>query len=159
MHKRAIEVQILSEYNGLIDESWVQNVADSTLFFADPQGNSGANIFITNAETLHDLNFRFRGFDESTDVLSFPQSIDTETEVIFPIFPDEESLGDVVISFNHAKTQAKSHNVPFEQELALLIVHGVLHLLGHDHAEPDETAKMQGLEKIILDDFFARTKS
>ena len=79
--------------------------------------------------------------------------------MIFPIFPDEESLGDVVISFNHAKTQAKSHNVPFEQELALLIVHGVLHLLGHDHAEPDETAKMQGLEKIILDDFFARTKS
>lgn len=158
MDNRAIDVQILPEYCDSVNETWVQNLVSNTLFLANPNGESGVNVLITNSDTLHKLNLRFRGLNESTDVLSFAQESDDHPDIQFPVFPSEESLGDVVISFQHAKSQANTHNVTFEREIALLIVHGVLHLLGHDHVEPTETKAMQHLESLILDDFFASTK-
>ena len=155
MDKRAIDVQILSEYRKSVDSAWVESIVSTALLLAEPKGDNGANVFIANTEILHDLNLRFRGLDESTDVLSFGQNLDEDPDITFPSLPDKEPLGDVVISLPHAQAQAKLHNVSFERELALLIVHGILHLLGHDHAEPKETATMQGLENLILDDFFA----
>ena len=76
----------------------------------------------------------------------------SEPEVVFPSLPDEPaSLGEVVLSYPLAIRQADEHNVAVEDEAALLIVHGVLHLLGHDHAEPGEEAAMKALERAALD--------
>lgn len=164
MTKRQIDVQILPDYRVAAGAAWVRKVAIAALRAGDPDGTSGASIVLTHAEALRDLNLRYRGLDESTDVLSFgndgPQEGGSDSEpsapdVGFPETPGEESLGDVVISYPHAEAQATERGVPTERELALLIVHGVLHLLGHDHAEPTETAAMQALEAQALGSVFA----
>lgn len=126
----------------------------------NPEGNSGASIVLTDVQALHDLNLRFRGLNEPTDVLSFARVGGSEREgtidaASFPDIPGDHSLGDVVVSFPHAQTQAKERGVSTEQELALLIIHGVLHLLGHDHAEATERALMQSLENEALNKLFA----
>ena len=120
------------------------------------------SLVITNDETVHKLNAQFRGLDEVTDVLSFsadhpghwegedepPESADG-FEFVMP--PDELSpLGEVIISYPQAERQAEEHGVPLAHELALLVVHGVLHLTGHDHVDPDGTTLMQSKERTAL---------
>jgi len=85
------------------------------------------SILITNDAKIRELNYNYREQDKATDVLSFPQG----EEAI-----DEEGirlLGDVVLSAETAKRQAKEHHLTLDQELMLLTIHGVLHLLGYDH--------------------------
>ena len=91
------------------------------------------------------LNAEHMGGDGPTDVLSFP--IDHPTEV-----PDDVPalLGDVVVCPSVAARQAPGHAGDYPSELALLVVHGVLHLLGHDHAEPVEEAAMKAREQEHL---------
>jgi probable rRNA maturation factor len=85
--------------------------------------------------------------DEDPESEAFPE---------FPDVPDEEaSLGEVILSYPLAMRQAGEHNVTVEHEVALLVVHGVLHLLGHDHAEPDEESVMKELEGQALARVFA----
>lgn len=91
------------------------------------------------------LNQTHRGVLGSTDVLAFPAG---ET---IPI-PDELNyLGDIAISLPRAVDQAAAGEHSLDQELQLLVVHGALHLLGHDHAEPDEHARMWAAQRAILD--------
>ncbi|OGO42116.1 MAG: rRNA maturation RNase YbeY [Chloroflexi bacterium RBG_16_58_14] len=100
-------------------------------------------IVITDDAELHELNRRFLGIDAPTDVLSFPTD---ETD------PDSgvRYLGDILISYPRASAQASAGNHPIQDELRLLVVHGVLHLLGYDHAEPDEQARMWELQEEVL---------
>ena len=93
--------------------------------------------FVDNAE-IRDLNKKFRGIDKATDVLSFPL-FDYEGESEEP--PVDEMLGmlgDVVLSLEKAKSQAKTYGHSFEREVAFLTVHSMLHLLGYDHELSDE---------------------
>ena len=116
--------------------------------------------------TIADLNGRFMGSAGPTDVLSFP--IDGEPEVPGR-WPDQGGpgpdrlgddlddlpvlLGDVVVCPAVAARNAPGHAGSYDDELALLVVHGVLHLLGHDHAEPEERAEMQARERALLEEF------
>lgn len=94
---------------------------------------------------LQKLNRQFRGESKATDVLSFPSDEhDPENE--------KRYLGDVVISFPRAKAQAKAAGHKTEDELQLLVVHGVLHLLGHDHGDPQERSAMWKAQDEILGD-------
>ena len=122
----------------------------------DPDGSGGVSIALADDETLHSLNERFRGFDEVTDVLSFKgESGGGGSDAPFPPAPDGgATIGEVVLSYPIAVRQADEHNVSTEQELALLVVHGVLHLLGHDHEEPGDEARMKQLERQALASFF-----
>ncbi|MCB1039254.1 MAG: rRNA maturation RNase YbeY, partial [Acidimicrobiales bacterium] len=109
-------------------------------------------------------NQRFMGHDGPTDVLAFP--IDDD-DVLIGRSPDGSSsgpdrgpsddvpllLGDVVVCPAVAARNAPSHAGTYDDELALLVVHGILHVLGHDHAEPDETAVMQAKERDLLSRF------
>ena len=79
---------------------------------------------ITNDAELQSLNARFRGKDEPTDVLSFP----SPTEAL-----SESSLGDIAISLQRARTQARQYRHAAEDEIRILMLHGLLHLLGMDH--------------------------
>lgn len=103
-------------------------------------------ILITDDATVHDLNRRYAGEDKPTDVLSF--SLREGEEFVSP--NDTERLGEVIISLDTARRQAVEGSATLEAEVAHLLVHGILHLLGYDHAEPDEERAMQAREREIL---------
>ena len=102
------------------------------------------SIVLTDNARLHELNLNYLGVDSPTDVLSFPAS---ETD------PDTGTryLGDILISMPRAQAQAEAAGHPLESEVQLLVVHGVLHLLGHDHAEPEEKDRMWKAQSEILE--------
>ena len=106
---------------------------------------SELTIVISDDETLHDLNRRFRGVDRPTDVLSFPNDTRGPFAGHFPRY-----LGDIVISRPRAAAQAEAAGGTLTEELQLLIVHGALHLLGYEHAEPAEKARMWEAQAAIL---------
>lgn len=114
-------------------------------------GRSGAEAGITLADDsyLRELNRNYRGVDEPTDVLSFALRERQEDE---PAHEEAgpELLGDVVISAPRAAAQAEEYGHPLQRELAFLAVHGLLHLLGHDHDQDDGAQSMRALEEAIL---------
>ena len=160
--KRTVEVRIFPSFRSAVKTPFVRKAATVALAAADPSGLSDVSVVIADDETLHDLNLRFRGFDEPTDVLSFGDVSDAsltlpdaEEGPAFPGLPEESpSLGEIVLSYPLAVRQAGEHNVRVEEEVALLIVHGVLHLLGHDHAKATEEVAMKALENQALTELF-----
>jgi probable rRNA maturation factor len=100
-------------------------------------------IVLTDDAHLKDLNREYLGIDAPTDVLSFPSSErDPQTGARY--------LGDILISLPRAEMQARSAGHPVEAEVQLLVVHGVLHLLGYDHAQADEKSAMWKVQADIL---------
>jgi probable rRNA maturation factor len=101
------------------------------------------SIVITGDEQSRQLNRQFLEINAPTDVLSFPSGdADPDTGLVY--------LGDVLISVPRAQAQALAGGHAVSDELQLLVVHGVLHLLGHDHAEPDDKTQMWQLQSDIL---------
>lgn len=105
-------------------------------------------IVISDDETLRDLNRRFRGLDRPTDVLSFADDTRGPFSGGAAGFP--RYLGDVVISWERAQAQAEAVGTTLMQELQLLVVHGLLHLLGYDHADPETQAQMWRAQQVVL---------
>jgi probable rRNA maturation factor len=100
-------------------------------------------IVLTDDDQLQALNRDYLGIDASTDVLSFP-SDETDPETGSPY------LGDILLSIPRAANQAESAGHSLEAESQLLVVHGVLHLMGHDHAEAEEKDRMWQAQAEIL---------
>ncbi len=100
-------------------------------------------ILLAEDARLQELNRDYLGVDAPTDVLSFPAS-ETDPETGAPY------LGDILISVPRAATQARAAGHPLEAEVQLLVVHGVLHLLGHDHAGGREKARMWAAQADVL---------
>jgi probable rRNA maturation factor len=123
------------------------------------------SLLFVDETTIAELNVRFLGGDGPTDVLSFP--LDEELPPAGrqpdqggrgPGAPSDAGdpptlLGDVIVCPTVAGRQAVEHGVPADDEIALLVVHGVLHLLDYDHAEPDETVAMRRREQELLTRF------
>ena len=111
------------------------------------------SVLLVDNATIQELNRDYREKDVPTDVLSFPLEEELAGEVEPEIIggPAARMLGDIVISVEKAVTQAAEYGHSVERELAFLLVHGLLHLLGHDH-EKDEAAKklMRSEENRIL---------
>lgn len=102
------------------------------------------SIVLSDDARLQELNREYLGIDAPTDVLSFPASeTDPETGARY--------IGDILISIPRAQSQAAAAGHALESEVQLLVVHGVLHLLGHDHAEPAEKARMWKAQADILE--------
>jgi probable rRNA maturation factor len=97
---------------------------------------SELSINIIGDSQMRELNRKYRGIDRTTDVLSFPQSEG----------PDFTLLGDILISIETAERHSKSYGVTLHEELKKLIIHGILHLLGHDHKKKKETEIMREKE-------------
>ncbi|HAI99763.1 MAG TPA: rRNA maturation RNase YbeY [Dehalococcoidia bacterium] len=165
-----IDISVDEPYQQELSEVWLRTVMEAALVEALPQGEPAqVGLMVTDDKTVQELNRQFRGLDEVTDVLSFsashsghwegdpqesdeasPESVDSE-ELNFVLPPGEPSpLGEVIISFPQTIRQAQERNGPVEQELALLIIHGVLHLVGYDHMEPEDEAQMQAKERSAL---------
>jgi probable rRNA maturation factor len=119
----------------------IKRAANQTLVHQATAGD--LTIVLTDAEQLQELNRLYLGTDSSTDVLAFPAAE-----------PDPDSgltyLGDVLISIPQAEAQARSAGHALASEVQLLVVHGVLHLLGHDHVQPEARATMWAVQTDVL---------
>lgn len=107
------------------------------------------SIVITSDATVRDLNRRFRGDDAATDVLSFGSEAEAKGRFVTPP-GTRRHVGEVVISFPTAARQAKAAGHDAEAELAHLLVHGILHVLGYDHVRAAEARTMREREDALL---------
>lgn len=128
---------------GFSDPSLLERAVRLTL--ESQKGVDGdITIVLTDDAQLHELNREYLGVDAPTDVLSFPASeSDPETGAAY--------LGDILISIPRAAAQAATGGHTVQEEAQLLAVHGTLHLLGHDHAEAQEKARMWAVQAEILE--------
>ncbi|MCH8205388.1 MAG: rRNA maturation RNase YbeY [Chloroflexi bacterium] len=165
-------VQVFQEFEGCASRQWLESIAKQALAAAyirqekpaDATSRAGPllDIVLADDDTMKRLNQEHRGLDETTDVLAFsfahggeyygddrrppaPDGFDFVTP------PGEEAgLGEVIISYPQAVRQARQSGHGVHRELVILLVHGVLHLLGYDHMEPDEEAAMKEMETAVL---------
>ncbi|MBN1219752.1 MAG: rRNA maturation RNase YbeY [Anaerolineae bacterium] len=141
-----------------IDEPFAANLTPkplkqavtTTLHFGSKPGSNDLktiSVVITDNETVQQLNRQYRGVDAPTDVLSFAPVPDPD----FPL--DEEAathLGDVIIAYPIAETQAQAAGHATLEEVMLLTVHGALHLLGFDHHTPRDKREMWAMQQQIM---------
>lgn len=153
MIESEVNVYIEQRLDIPVGEDWFRDVAQKTL---DAEGIAPPvemGLVITDTETVQQLNKTYRDEDEPTDVLAFHMlpDIDQEHGLSFVAPPDGIChLGEVVISYPQAVKQALKQGCRVEQELALLTVHGVLHLLNYDHEQLEERRRMKAKEEEIL---------
>lgn len=108
-------------------------------------------VTLTNNENIHKINLEQRNVDRPTDVLSFPMFEREEINSLKEISKAEQYiLGDIIVSIEKVKEQAEEYGHSFERELAYLITHGMLHLLGYDHMIEEEKEQMRKREEEIL---------
>ena len=135
-------------------------VMDAAISALDTEHSSGPDqitVMITGDEEIRRMNRDFKGEDKITDVLSFNEhgereegSDESDNEWAFESDEDSDRLGDIAISLPQVERQAPANGKTTESELAMLTIHGVLHLLGYDHAEPEEERVMFGKTDVIL---------
>jgi probable rRNA maturation factor len=122
----------------------IERAAQAALAHQSQSLDSDLTFVLTDDIQLQKLNRDYLGIDAPTDVLSFPASeSDPETGARY--------IGDIIISMPYAARSAEKAGHGLEAEVQLLVVHGVLHLLGHDHAEADEKARMWKAQAEILE--------
>ncbi len=120
----------------------IQRAARLALKHESARGD--VSIVLSDDEHVRALNRDFLGIDAATDVLSFPAA-ETDPQ------SGRRYLGDIIISVPRASEQAQAAGHPLAAEVQLLVVHGVLHLLGHDHAKPAGKSRMWAAQAAILD--------
>lgn len=140
-------VYIVSEGTYSFDEGQLQLAAWHALRMGQAAAPCALTVTVTGTERIQALNRDYAGIDSPTDVLSFsPEEEPYATEPGEPPY-----LGDVVIAYPVAEAQAAEQGVTVLIELQTLAVHGVLHLLGYDHATPEGQAEMWALQSAAMD--------
>ena len=106
------------------------------------------NIIIVDNEKIHEINREYRNVDRETDVISFAMEDEMDIE-----YTDFRLLGDIYISYDKVISQAKEYGHSELREICFLATHGILHLLGYDHMEPDDEKEMFSLQNELLDGY------
>lgn len=106
------------------------------------------NIIITDNKRIHEINKEYRGVDRETDVISFAMEDEMDIEYV-----DYRLLGDIYISIDKCYSQALEYGHSRLREICFLATHGILHLLGYDHMEPDGELEMFGLQEELLNGY------
>ena len=158
-----VETQIFEEFVELVSSRSLEQVARLALESQGANGSGRLGLVVADDDTVRELNLRHRGLDETTDVLSFSPShegkyygVDDSEDrngdgVEFVLPPgDELGLGEVVISYPQAQRQAETAGHGLDRELTVLLVHGILHLLGHDHEVASDAKAMKVAEAEAL---------
>lgn len=136
-----IHIQIRPYYRKYDIADLLESAAESVLRMEETVGS--LTVVITGNKEIRNLNSSYRQVDAATDVLSFPaQETDPETGMPY--------LGDIIISYPYAKAQAAVEKHSIQNELSLLVVHGMLHLLGYDHINMKERQLMWNRQAEIL---------
>lgn len=143
-----INVLIDKEFKGKVGAKWLKGIAELALKAESQSQDTEMGLVMTGQEQIRKLNRKYLGKNRTTDVISFWMT-QKESEFVSP--PDGIShLGEIIISYPQAVIQAKEHKHPVKSEVALLVVHGVLHLLGYDDEEPEQARIMRGRETAIM---------
>jgi len=151
-HSVDVEISILIEgkFAGCPDKKWFQKIAEKVLTAQGAGDDVELGLVITTQEKVRELNRTYRGKDKPTDVLAFYLTSDGG-KADFPTPPDgARHLGEVVISFPQVVIQANEQGHPVKRELAILTIHGILHLLGYDHEKPEARRRMRSREASLL---------
>jgi probable rRNA maturation factor len=146
-------IDVQNDHDYLVSEDQLQTAAIAVLKRHDVPPDASLSVVITTSEAVQTLNKQFRGVDAPTDVLSFPADappIQTEDEPPY--------LGDLIIAFPYAEAQATREKHPLQDSLALLVVHGTLHLLGYDHDTPENRAEMWQVQAAVLQELAIDTR-
>jgi probable rRNA maturation factor len=146
-----INILIEEEYKGKITRTWLSEVAKKVLAAERTGQNVELGILLTNQRKIEELNRKYRNINKPTDVLSFFMIPENGLSDAFITPPDNiRHLGEVIISYPQAKIQAKECKHTIKEEIAILIIHGLLHLLGYDHEEVKDEKVMRARESAIL---------
>jgi len=139
-----VAIQVVYGVEAPFDDEWFGWIADAVVV-ASGKLHDATDIAVLLADdaTLQDLNRRFRDKDMPTDVLSFEGEAEGMHE-------RPRHLGDIAISVERARRQAREYGHSFEREMAYLFTHGILHLLGYDHEEGADLAAMRDAEERAL---------
>ena len=158
-----IHIHVFDTYKSDIPSQKVRTLTRRALAEILPQSPTKMSVIIADDETVRELNKYHRGLDKTTDVLSFsfqhqgdyygdgpkPSQWTQDTEFVLP--PGEaEGIGEIVISYPQTVRQAKAQNKTPYDELAFLLAHGILHLLGHDHEQAQERTVMEAEQARLL---------
>jgi probable rRNA maturation factor len=143
-----MSIEINNESGVEVDEAKIQRVADFALGVMHVSEEAELNIVLVDEAAMEQLHVQWMDEPGPTDVLSFPM------DELRPGTEDEPTppglLGDIVLCPQVAESQAETAGHATIDELLLLTAHGVLHLLGFDHAEPEEEKEMFGIQRDIL---------
>lgn len=141
-------------------EELAAQVVGHSLEYENCPYEAEVNLLLTSDEEIHKMNREFRGIDRATDVLSFPMleyespadfdSIEEAGDDCFHPDSGELMLGDIVISKDRVLAQAEAYGHSAKREFAFLTAHSMLHLMGYDHMEPEEAARMERKQSEIL---------
>lgn len=147
----AVNTLVDEPFHDRVSARWLVAVAQGVLASEVVPTPAEVGVRVTDDPTVRRLNRRFLGEDAPTDVLAFPMEERAGAGAGFVPPPDGvRHLGEVVISYPTAQRQAREAGHPVERELAWLLAHGVLHLLGYDHAEPEEERRMRERAEVAL---------
>lgn len=139
-------------------QSEVEKAIDAAVRFAaipelaDPVVPVSVSVKLSDNAEVHALNREWRDKDKPTNVLSFPMLDDEEIDALLAgtYAAPEIMLGDIILAYEICVTEAEEKNIPIAHHATHLVIHGMLHLLGHDHIEDDEAESMEGLEVKAL---------
>jgi probable rRNA maturation factor len=140
--KKMINIDIIPEYRRMFIPGILERAANAALI-QQTASDVDLTLVLTGDTQIQTLDRQFLDKDAPTDVLSFPSS-ETDPET------GRRYLGDIIISVPQAEAQAVTTGHSLEAELSLLVIHGVLHLLGHDHAGIKDKARMWAAQSEVL---------
>ncbi|MBM3157200.1 MAG: rRNA maturation RNase YbeY [Chloroflexi bacterium] len=153
MSKLKLSFRIEKQFTAPVSRERLRKAVALTLSHAVIDKAVELGLVIASDKTVRDLNRKYRKIDSTTDVLAFALTEATAKGTrTFAAPPDNTiHLGEIIISYPRAKRQAEEQKHSIERELALLVAHGVLHLLGYDHIQAKDAKKMRDLEARVLD--------
>ena len=149
-----MSIEVANESGVAVDESALASVAQHVLGAMQVNPAAELSVMVVTTEVMTELHERWMDEPGPTDVMAFPMD-ELVDESRRPDAPEigPALLGDVVLCPAFAAAQARKAGHGLADELALLTVHGVLHLLGYDHAEPEQEREMFGLQNALLSDW------
>ena len=136
--KEIVELKVLKEYVSYVVKTLKLEKCEFDIVFV-------------NNKRIHEINKEYRKVDRETDVISFALEDNEEN-----INNDYRLLGDIYISIDKAISQADEYGHSVLREICFLATHGILHLLGYDHMEPDDEKEMFSLQNKLLDGYNIR---
>jgi probable rRNA maturation factor len=143
-----VSIRIEAPFRGQLDRAALRRLTVRVLKAEGVAPPAEVSLVITDEETVRDLNRRYLRRNEPTDVLSFGHEAGGEPFVTPP--DGVRRLGEVILSYPTAERQAQEAGRSVQEEAAHLVVHGLLHLLGHDHQDPEDQRRMRAHEESLL---------
>jgi len=148
-----IETIVCAEYSTCVSIDVIRHYMQNAISFLYPSTRPlNLSILVTNNKNIAQLNNDFRGIPESTDVLSFAPNDSNTSNTNLDVFDQlvADQLGDIVISYEEIRKQSLIYKQAEEEVLSFLLIHGLLHLSGYDHATSIEKKEMQKQETALL---------